>query len=173
MNLLLDLDYPIHFVLTESSVNATSQIIGVAQVEWRKVLHSGRISTLIELTDPLHPQMSVGALDIILEFLPLDGEKARRDELEFHMKRQEKKKMEIDASFYLFAKQWWNDYLQIRAAHSTRLVKIFANNEFGKRNVVTKFIAPLACRWLETPRHAARFVSLIEYLPAKRVGDSR
>lgn len=54
-------------------------------MEWRKVLHSGRTSTLVELTDQHHPQITVGIMDIILEFLPADQERARKDELEFHV----------------------------------------------------------------------------------------
>jgi hypothetical protein len=52
-------------------------------------------------------------------------------------------------------------------------VKIFSNDEFGARKPVTSFISPITCRWLETPRHAARFVSLIDFAPNQRIGDSR
>ncbi|KAJ3342426.1 Centrosomal protein of 76 kDa, partial [Kappamyces sp. JEL0680] len=173
VNLLVDLDCPIQIVLTESNVNGETQAVGVAQIEWRKVLHSGRISTLVELTDQLHPQITVGTLDIVLDFLPSDGERARRDEIEYHIKKQEQKKADVHTAFYLLAKQWWSDFLQIRPSHSTRLVKIFTNDEFGRRMPVSHFVGPLYCPWLETPRHAARFVSLIEYAPSKRIGESR
>ncbi|KAJ3307431.1 Centrosomal protein of 76 kDa [Kappamyces sp. JEL0829] len=172
VNLLVDLDCPIQIVLTESNVNGETQAVGVAQIEWRKVLHSGRISTLVELTDQLHPQITVGTLDIVLDFLPSDGERARRDEIEYHIKKQEQKKADVHTAFYLLAKQWWSDFLQIRPSHSTRLVKIFTNDEFGRRMPVSHFVGPLYCPWLETPRHAARFVSLIEYAPSKRIGES-
>ena len=89
------------------------------------------------------------------------------------IKRQATKKQNLDATFYLYAKQWWSDFLQIRSSHSTRLVKIFSNDEFGTRKAVTSFVSPITCRWLETPRHAARFVSLIDFAPSQRVGDVR
>ncbi len=86
MNRIIDLDCPIHVVVTKRpSVSIQNTVIGIAQIEWRRVLHSGRISTLVELTDPTNPQMTVGILDIILEFLPNDGERMRKDEVDFHV----------------------------------------------------------------------------------------
>ena len=85
MNNLAELDFPIHIVLTQRALSGQVHIIGVAAMEWRKVLHSGRTSTLVELTDQHHPQITVGIMDIILEFLPADQERARKDELEFHV----------------------------------------------------------------------------------------
>lgn len=72
-------------VLTQHSSTGQSRVVGLALVEWKKVLHSGRISTLIELSDPFNSDMSVGILDILIEFLPLDGDKARKDEIEYHV----------------------------------------------------------------------------------------
>jgi hypothetical protein len=57
----------------------------VAEIEWRKVLHSGRSSSLVELSDPNHPQITVGILDMVLEFLPMETMKARKDEIEYHV----------------------------------------------------------------------------------------
>lgn len=159
-------------MLVQKSASLQTTVIGVAQIEWRKVLHAGRISSLVELKDSSHSQMTVGILDISLQFLPLDGERMRRDEVDFNLNRQEKRRSDNATNFYLSAKTWWNDYLQIRSSHSTRLVKIFANNEFGGREPVTSFVCPLSCRWIETPRHAARFVSLIDFQTSPRVGDS-
>lgn len=72
-------------MLSQRALSGQVNIIGVAAMEWRKVLHSGRTSVLVELTDQNHPQITVGILDVILEFLPSDQEKARKDELEFHV----------------------------------------------------------------------------------------
>ncbi len=84
--MLVDLDYPIHLVLTQHTSTGQGHVVGVALVDWKKVLHSGRISTLVELNDPYHPQMSVGILDILIEFLPIDGDRARRDEIDYHVR---------------------------------------------------------------------------------------
>lgn len=85
---MIELDYPLHLVLTQKSLNAQVNIIGVAIIDWRKVLHSGRVSTLVELRDQNHPQISVGILDLIMELLPTDQEKASKDELDFHVSYQ-------------------------------------------------------------------------------------
>ena len=75
--------------------------------------------------------------------------------------------------FLVYAKQWWKEYLQIRASHSQRLVKIFAPDERGISHPVCCYVTPLrAGRLLDTPRHAARFVSLIPYEKRSSVGSS-
>jgi hypothetical protein len=51
----------------------------------------------------------------------------------------------VQRLFYVYAKQWWNDYLQIRPSHADRLVKIFAEDEEGKKQIVTNFVSPIRC----------------------------
>lgn len=103
--------------------------------------------------------------------------------------------------FFTYAKRWWNDYLQMRPnLHSDRLVKIFATTEGGcglvdggdnhwvneggnnsstsdsalggRKEPVTSFVRPLRCPFLESPKHAARFVSLIPVERAQNIGAS-
>ena len=46
--------------------------------------------------------------------------------------------------------------------HRQRLVKVFADSEHGRQRAVCSFVTPIvADRVLESPRHAARFVSLL------------
>jgi centrosomal protein CEP76 len=170
VNNLLDIDHKIHVVVTQSDINMNLTTIGVASIEWRVVL-SGRVSQLIELKDPSNPEITTGVLDVILD-LNLDYY-LRKDQIEFHLSQIISKKTKLESEFYSLAKQWWNDYLQIRASHNTRLVKVFSNNEFGKREQITNFIFPISCRWIETPRHASRFVSLIDNVPLSNIGESR
>jgi centrosomal protein CEP76 len=108
------------------------------------------------------------------------GSYLRKDQVEFHLNSKMQQKNDSDSSFYAYAKQWWNDFLQIRASHSTRLVKIFSNNELGKRSLVTANIYPIISnefmtvgRDVETPRHAARLVSLIDNIPLTEIGEHR
>ncbi|CAF4855072.1 unnamed protein product, partial [Rotaria magnacalcarata] len=59
---------------------------------------------------------------------------------------------------------WWKEFLEIREEHRTRLVKIFGQDENGVNHPVFSFVQPLRSgRLLDTPREAARFVSLIGY----------
>ena len=63
-----------------------------------------------------------------------------------------------DRRFMQYARQWWKEY----ASHSRRPLKIFAQDECGTSRPVFSYIQPLkAGRLLDTPRQAARFVSLL------------
>lgn len=66
-----------------------------------------------------------------------------------------------------YANEWWNDYKLIRNSHKTRLVKIFAETDDREASVykpVCSLVQPMiADRLLDTPLHAARFVSLIPF----------
>ncbi|KAJ2992607.1 Centrosomal protein of 76 kDa [Globomyces sp. JEL0801] len=171
LGLLVDIECPIHMVLTKKDLSGHLLTIGVAEIEWRKILYAGRMSMLVELKEQSHAQMTVGIIEILLETFPV-GDNLSKDEINFHMSRQEKSNREMESAFFVCAKQWWNDYLQIRSSHSTRLVKIFANNEFGIRKPVTEYVSILSSRLIESPKHASRFVSLLSYEPLTRVGDS-
>jgi len=81
---------------------------------------------------------------------------------------------ERERLFLVYAKQWWTEFLQIRASHSNRLVKIFAQDECGTNRPVCSFVCPLrAGRLLDSPRQAARFVSLLGYEHAPSVGGGK
>ena len=137
--LLVDLNCPIHLVLVQRSSSLVRLVVGVANVEWRKVLCDGKKSILAELKDPSNSQVTVGIIDMSLELMP-SSEVMRKDELEFNLNRQIQKKTDSDVLFYMHVKEWWTDFLQIRASHSTRLVKVFANDESGNRKPVTQFL---------------------------------
>ena len=86
-----------------------------------------------------------------------------------HNRRAERERL-----FLVYAKQWWREYLQIRSSHNNRLVKIFAQDENGINQPVSSYVKPLrAGRLLDTPRQAARFVSLLGFEHAPSVGGGR
>lgn len=69
--------------------------------------------------------------------------------------------------FLDYANDWWADYKSIKPQFKTRLVKIFAETDDREASVykpVCSLIAPMiADRLLDSPLHAARFVSLIPF----------
>ena len=69
--------------------------------------------------------------------------------------------------FLDYAHDWWNDFKTIRQSHKNRLVKIFAETDDRESSVykpVCSLIGPMmADRLIESPLHAARFVSLIPF----------
>jgi centrosomal protein CEP76 len=79
--------------------------------------------------------------------------------------------------FLDYANGWWTDYKQVRPSHKSRLVKIFAETDDREASVykpVCTLIQPMnADRLLETPLHAARFVSLIPFQRLEAIGKER
>ena len=69
--------------------------------------------------------------------------------------------------FLEYSNEWWAEYKAIRHSHKTRLVKIFAETDDREASVykpVCSLVQPMiADRLLDTPLHAARFVSLIPF----------
>ncbi|CAM9697417.1 unnamed protein product [Pylaiella littoralis] len=81
---------------------------------------------------------------------------------------------EARRDFYLYANAWWKDFTSTSKDLSKRSVKIFAEDERGQHRCVCSFLQPYQHgRMLPTPRHAARFVSLLPFQPRSSVGEPR
>jgi len=69
--------------------------------------------------------------------------------------------------FLGYANIWWADYTEMRSSHKTRLVKIYAETDDREGYVhkpICLLIYPMYSRGiLESPLHAAKFVSLIPF----------
>eukprot|EP00466_Bigelowiella_natans_P000875 jgi/Bigna1/74551/fgenesh1_pg.29_\ len=62
---------------------------------------------------------------------------------------------------------WWKEFTEIRPSHRHRLVRLFAQRGDGTKAFACTFVTPIeAPRLLDTPLHAARFVSLMPELNA-------
>ncbi|KAI8612287.1 CEP76 C2 domain-containing protein [Chytriomyces sp. MP71] len=119
--------------------------------------------------------VTVGILEVVMEVVPRDAAyiPVSLDEVNFQLKREQRQFDEINRLFFVHARQWWNDYLQIRPSHAQRLVKIFAIGENGVKLPVTNFISPIRSRYIDSPRHAVRFVSLLNIEHTQSVGISK
>ncbi|CAH1779275.1 unnamed protein product [Owenia fusiformis] len=158
---------PVHIVLIKTDFNGDTHLVSSHFLEWRVVLSQpqGRLGTSIELLGVgTECKVPVGLLDIKLELLPKTIEAISGQVLTAQFSMEKNKQSERERLFLVYAKQWWREFLQIRPTHSERLVKIFAQDENGINRPVCSYIKPLrAGRLLDTPREAARFVSLIGY----------
>ena len=97
-----------------------------------------------------------------------------KDVISAQVKLEHSRIAERERLFLVYAKQWWREFLQIRASHSNRLVKIFAQDECGTNRPVCSFVSPLrAGRLLDSPRQVARFVSLLGYEHSPSVGGGK
>ncbi|CAM9785873.1 unnamed protein product [Phaeothamnion confervicola] len=76
--------------------------------------------------------------------------------------------------FYLYARAFWEQFTEISPVHRGRAITIFGVDERGQHRCVTTFVRPArAPRWLDSPRHAARFVSLLPFERRLGVGGRR
>uniref|UniRef100_A0A8C2T8L1 Centrosomal protein of 76 kDa n=4 Tax=Coturnix japonica TaxID=93934 RepID=A0A8C2T8L1_COTJA len=165
---------PVHMVLIKTDTFGETTLVASYFLEWRSVLaaENGITNVAVELLGVgTESKVSVGVLNIRLEMYP-PLTKTLSPEItstQFTLERQ--KTAEKERLFLVYAKQWWREYLQIRPTHNSRLVKIFAQDENGVNRPVCSYIRPLrAGRLLDTPRQAARFVSVLGYERAPVIG---
>lgn len=161
---LLALNQPVHLVLTRADPSGAT-VIGTHALEWRKVLRTGAVAMSVELSGTgAQARVPIGVVDLRLEVLPRLRDPLPEPDILQQLKRDRTAETEADRRFFVYAKNWWREYLQIRPSHNLRAVKIFAQTEAGVNRPVCTFVRPLrAGRLIDSPRAAARFVSLIPY----------
>lgn len=165
---------PIHLVLIKTDGSGECNLVGSHYLEWRRVLTSprGRLTLATEINGVGgEAKVPAGVLEFRLELMPR-LEKALSDEVvTAQLSLEHGRVAERERLYLVYAKQWWKEYLQIRPSHSHRLVKIFAQDENGINRPVCSYLSLLLVgRLLDTPRQAARFVSLFGYERAPTVG---
>ena len=164
---VLSLSDPIYLIMTLVSPQAEIELIGTHKLNWRTVLccHGNKTVQSVELSGlKTDGQVPPGVLNLQWELLPKEDSCLSQEVLEVQVQLERQQANEKKRMFLLYAKQWWKEYLGIRQGHSQRLVKIFAEDEAGVSKVVCQYVSPLRVgRLLDGPRHAARFVSLLEH----------
>jgi centrosomal protein CEP76 len=108
-------------------------------------------------------------LQINLDMMPnmLKSELLTEDQVLKQQELEQKYDQETLHKFLDYSNNWWAEYKEIRPSHKQRLVKIFAETDDREANVykpTCSLIQPMyADRILDSPLHAARFVSLIAF----------
>lgn len=167
---------PIYIVVTKINDRGDGELVGMSSVQWRQLLteDSGRSNVTVEVGGvSSEAKITAGLLDLKLEIVPKSRELVQSELLSAQLGLEKQRSSERERLFLVYAKQWWKEYLQIRPSHSQRLVKIFAPDERGESHPVCCYVTPLrAGRLLDSPRHAARFVSLIPFEKRSSVGSN-
>ena len=168
--MLLKLNQPVHFTILKHRKNEKPVVIGTKSVEWRHILYSNQVEINADILPiSLTQQGSLGLLQLYLDICPplSQLELLSEETVTKQMSLERKFEQETVQTFLDYANDWWQDYRNIRPSHKTRLVKIFAETDDREASVykpVCTLIAPMiADRLLESPLHAARFVSLIPF----------
>lgn len=174
---LLSISDYIHLVLIKTDPSGDTTLIGSHFLPWRDILAAanGRLTSAVEINGVgAEAKVPMGILEIKFEIIPRLSQILTNEVISTQVNLEHSRIAERERLFLVYAKQWWKEFLQIRASHSNRLVKIFAQDECGTNRPVCSFVCPLrAGRLLDSPRQAARFVSLLGYEHAPSVGGGR
>ncbi|XP_067305275.1 centrosomal protein of 76 kDa [Pseudorasbora parva] len=171
---MLSICDPVHMVLIKTDTSGDTTLVSSYFLDWRTVLSapSGKTGVSVELLGVgSESKVSAGVLNLKLELYPPLTETLCPDVVTTQQSLERQKTAEKERLFLVYAKQWWQEFLEIRPSHQSKLVKIFAQDENGVNRPVCSYVRVLrAGRLLESPRQAARFVSLLAQERAPMVG---
>lgn len=171
---MLSICDPVHMVLIKTDTSGDTTLVSSYFLDWRSVLsaHNGKTSISVELLGVgSECKVAAGVLNLKLELYPPLTETLSPDVITTQRSLEKQKTAEKERLFLVYAKQWWQEFLEIRPSHQSKLVKIFAQDENGVNRPVCSYVRVLrAGRLLESPRQAARFVSLLAQERAPVVG---
>uniref|UniRef100_A0A3P8SCM4 Centrosomal protein of 76 kDa n=1 Tax=Amphiprion percula TaxID=161767 RepID=A0A3P8SCM4_AMPPE len=171
---MLSMCDPVHFVLIKTDTSSETTLISSYFLDWRTVLASptGKTCFAVELMGVgSECKVPAGVLTVSLELYPPLTETLSTDIISTQQSLERQRTAEKERLFLVYAKQWWREFLEIRPSHQSKLVKIFAQDENGINRPVCSYVRVLrAGRLLESPRQAARFVSLLAHEKAPVVG---
>uniref|UniRef100_A0A7S2S781 CEP76 C2 domain-containing protein n=1 Tax=Mucochytrium quahogii TaxID=96639 RepID=A0A7S2S781_9STRA len=158
------------------------EIVASHMLEWRKILcKNGGASVVVELRGigpTAKVRIPVGMLDLRLDLVPsVVGDTSvllsERD-VDMTLETESRAIARSHRRFCEYARVWWKEYIETNQSFRGRCVKIFVENEWGEHVPACTMVRPLrAGRLLDSPRHAARFVSLLPYIHEESVGGGR
>ncbi|XP_077064363.1 centrosomal protein of 76 kDa [Siphateles boraxobius] len=171
---MLSICDPVHMVLIKTDTSGDTTLVSSYFLDWRTVLSApnGKNVVSVELLGVgSECKVPAGVLNLKLELYPPLTETLSPDVISTQQSLERRKTAEKERLFLVYAKQWWQEFLEIRPSHQSKLVKIFAQDENGVNRPVCSYVRVLrAGRLLESPRQAARFVSLLAQERAPMVG---
>uniref|UniRef100_A0A3Q3KZA2 Centrosomal protein of 76 kDa n=1 Tax=Mastacembelus armatus TaxID=205130 RepID=A0A3Q3KZA2_9TELE len=171
---MLSICDPVHLVLIKTDTYSETVLVSSYFLDWRAVLSSpsGKTCFAVELLGVgSECKVPAGVLTVSLELYPPLIETLSNDVVGTQQSLERQRTAEKERLFLVYAKQWWREFLEIRTSHQSKMVKIFAQDENGLNRPVCSYVRVLrAGRLLESPRQAARFVSLLAHEKAPVVG---
>ncbi|XP_069543984.1 centrosomal protein of 76 kDa isoform X2 [Brachyistius frenatus] len=171
---MLSMCDPVHLVLIKTDTSGETALVSSYFLDWRNVLSSpsGKTCSAVELMGVgSECKLPAGVLTVSVELYPPPPETLSSDIISTQRSLERQRTAEKERLFLVYAKQWWREFLEIRPSHQSKLVKIFAQDENAINRPVCSYVRVLrAGRLLESPRQAARLVSLLAHEKAAVVG---
>jgi len=167
---LLKLNQPLHLCILRHRKSERPVVLGTKNLDWRCLLFSNSVEVNAEVmpVDLTH-KGSLGVLQLNLDLVPnlLKSELILEEQVKKQIELEKKYDQEMLQKFLEYANSWWQEFKEIRPSHKQRLVKIFAETDDREASVykpTCSLVQPMfADRILDSPLHAARFVSLIPF----------
>ncbi|XP_049952311.1 centrosomal protein of 76 kDa-like isoform X1 [Schistocerca serialis cubense] len=163
---LLAISDPIHMVLLKVSSSGERRLLSSHFMDWREILvcsQSQKCFMVEFLGVGAENTIPVGTVEVKVSLVPALSQPLSQNVITAQKNLEKSVRTERCKIFLLYAKTWWKDYLSVRSEHSTRTVKIYAQDENLETKPVFTFLKAMEVGrpFLETPRQAAWFVSLI------------
>ncbi|EGD78276.1 hypothetical protein PTSG_09340 [Salpingoeca rosetta] len=151
-------------------MHAPKEVIASHHLDWRPlVLEShmnGRVRSKAVKVNGVgaSAQLPAGVVHIGVDVTPSSLVNFDAEQVATSLTSEAEARLLLERQFVLLAQRWWDEYAAIRPSHRRRLVKLFASDENATRKPVCVCLQRVKPgRALETPREAARFVSLLPY----------
>lgn len=156
-----------------------AEIVGAAIIDWRyAALFDGEFIS-VELLPCDHSSIigaACGVMYVRLQLLHASKQAFQSccELVPTLIQQHQEDLAESSRAFYLSAKDWWDRVRHSYPVVQERAVKVFAEDELRQHRCVCSFVSRIRpCRTLDSPRHAARFVSLIPFEREISVGGGR
>ena len=173
---MLSISDPIHIIMVRCNPFGETTLVSSFFLEWRDALSAEKCSS-IKVLEMMgigsENKVHVGILEVKLQIIPELEAFIPLKVIDAQLHLEKQRRCENERLFLCSAKQWWREYIQINKEFKTRPIKIFAEDETGKNQVVCGFIQPFGgCRLINSPRQAARYVSTFQLEKASSIGSS-
>lgn len=163
---LLLVKNPMTFIICAKKPHTMDEIevLGQKPIEWRYCLGYKNLTFNIEIPSINNSKASIGILRVELSLKnkerPSIGHLRTRF-VEEQIESEKVKDVEKLRIFFEYAQTYWKDIRNIDNKFAFRAIKIFAKDLNDCIRPVFTFVKQLECRSINTPKKAARFISLI------------
>lgn len=174
---LLKLRCPLSIsILEEDEQTGARVLLGEKQIEWRFVLVHKSLSMNHEFAHANLAKGPLGILKINYQLVTKGGHKVKVSEeaLDGQLEAESKSVALKAKSFFDFSQIWYSEYKQLKSDFGKRAVKIYVEHntsvafdsgqfDAAPLKPIFTYLSKLKLRGIDSPEHAARFVSLIPF----------
>ena len=175
---LLKLKSPLSIsLIEENNDTGNRKLLSEKNIEWRFLLSHRSLTMNLEMASVNGFKPVFGLLRVNIQLVTKGGKKVKISEesLDAQLELESKHTSLKAAQFFDFSQSWYNEYRSIKPDFSKRAVKIYADHNTGSshdqkssapKKPIFTYISKLRVRGIDSPEHAARFVSLIPFRKA-------